>query len=131
MSKQRSRPFGAGVAAVWGLLLVSGCATTTKSLAPSGGAESYKIECIQLGDCWAEAKRACRGPYRAVAKYENTIPESELPGLNVRTQGHALRHYPYGYGLPGSVPQYGPGVVESDEPMPLAEVVVVCTGSGT
>jgi hypothetical protein len=129
MSKQRSRPCGAGVAAIWGLWLASACATTTKPLAPSsGGAASYKIECIKLGDCWTEAKRACGGPYRTVAKHENTIPESELPGLNVRTQGDTLRHYPYGYGLPGSVPQYGPGVVESDEPMPLAEVVVVCTG---
>ncbi len=129
MSKQRSRLFGAGVAAIGGLVLVSACATTTKPLArTSEGAASYKIECIRLGDCWTEAKRACGGPYRAVEKHENTIPESELSGLNARTQGNTLRHYPYGYGLPGSVPQYGPGVVESDDPMPLAEVVVVCTG---
>ena len=129
MSKQRSRPLAAGVAAIWGLWLASACATTTKPLAPtSEGAASYKIECIQLGDCWAEAQRACHGAYRAVEKHENTIPESELSGVNIRTQGNTLRHYPYGYGLPGSVPQYGPGVVESDDPMPLAEVVVVCAG---
>jgi hypothetical protein len=128
MAKERVRRFGALVVGIGGIVLASACTTTTKALAPEGGRASYKIECIKLGDCWAEAQRACRGPYHALEKHENTIPESDLPGLNARTEANTERHYPYGYGLPGGTPPHGPGI-ESDEPMPIAEVVVVCAGS--
>jgi hypothetical protein len=111
-----------------GLASASACTTTTKALAPSHGAASYQIECVKLDDCWAEAKRACGGPFRAVEQHQNTIPESDLPGLNARTQANGITRYPYGYGPPGNVPRYGPGI-ESDEPMSVAEVVVVCGGA--
>lgn len=109
----------------------SACAPTiaTKTVVASqGGAPSYRIECAHLDACLAEAKRACHGKFQTVSTRENvnTIPESELPGLNSQSQAHTTR-YPSSYGttVPGGIPSYGPGI-ESDEPMPIAEVVVAC-----
>lgn len=131
MTAGRVRRFTIPVLAMAGLMLASGCAlqpTKTTALPPGQGVGSYAIECVRLADCWDEAKRACHGDYRVVSKNEteNLIPESELPGLNAQTQGNAYRHYTtYGTSRAGGLPDYGPGI-ESEEPMPLAAVVVAC-----
>src|SRR6476469_7492515 len=131
MTTGRVRRLGNLVLGMAGLTLASGCAlnaTKITALPPEQGASSYSIECVRLADCWDEAKRACHGSYRVVSQNEseNVIPESELPGLNSQTQGNTYRHYTtYGTSRAGGVPTYGPGI-ESDEPMPLAAVVVAC-----
>jgi hypothetical protein len=129
MSEQRARSLGAKVIGLTGFVLATACsATTTKPVALGSGAQGYKIECVRIDDCWAEAKKACHGPYRSVQTEGNSIAESDLPGLNARTHENTERHYVYGVGLPGGVPPNGPGI-ESDEPMPVTEVTVVCKGS--
>jgi hypothetical protein len=113
------------------VLLASSCTlsgTKTSALPPSHGAPSFRVECVRLDDCWTAAHRACHGTYRVVSKRDdvNAIPESDLSGLNAQTQGNTARHTTsYGTTVPGGVPSYGPGI-ESDDPMPLSEVVVVC-----
>lgn len=103
-------------ASVFGVVTAVGvvaCApTTVHSLAPEGGAPAYKIECMQLDGCLSEAARQCHGAYRTVSTKQNAIAESDLPGLNARTQRQ-------------NVSSNGPGI-ESEAPMPLTEVVVVC-----
>jgi hypothetical protein len=113
------------------LLLAGACAPTlaTKTLVSAGGgARSYKIECVHVSECMAEANRTCRGKFDTVSTRENvnTIPESELPGLNSQSQANTFRHSTsYGTTIPGGIAPYGPGI-ESEEPMPIAEVVVAC-----
>lgn len=98
-----------------------GCgATTVRSITPEGGATTLQIECIELDGCLSEAHKHCHGPYRTVSTKQNTITESDLPGLNARTQRQSESSS-------ASVSAYGPGI-ESDEPMPLTQVVVVCAG---
>ena len=108
---------------------LSGCTSTTTSVATANGPPTYSIECIELSECWVAAQRACRGPYETVLTRHNEIPESELPGLNAVTQSHTSRPYRAGGRGVGEVPPGGPGI-ESDAPMPLAEVVVVCSTTG-
>jgi hypothetical protein len=113
------------------LLLAGACAPTmaTKTaVSPVSGAPSYKIECVHVAECLAEAKRTCNGKFDTVSTRENvnTIPESELPGLNSQSQANTFRHTTsYGTTIPGGIAPYGPGI-ESDEPMPIAEIVVAC-----
>jgi hypothetical protein len=98
-------------------------------VATASGPPTYSIECIELSDCWVAAQRACGGPYETVLTRHNEIPESELPGLNAVTDRNA---HPQDFREPrlrSSVPAAGPGI-ESDAPMPLAEVVVVCDTTG-
>ena len=101
------------LASVLGVAMAAACSpTSVHSLAPKGGAPAYKIECVKLDGCLSEAARQCHGAYRTVTTKHNTIAESDLPGLNARTQRQ-------------NASSNGPGI-ESDEPMPLTEVVVVC-----
>jgi hypothetical protein len=101
-----------------GVVMAAGmlaCApTTVRSITPAGGAPTYKIECVELDGCLSEAQRQCHGAYRTVSTEQNTIAESDLPGLNARTQRQ-------------NVSSNGLGI-ESDEPMRLTQVVVVCNG---
>ena len=121
---------GARSVAVACLFAASGCSgATIKPLEPQGGRQAFEIECINVGQCWREARRACNGPYRALHQSENLIPESELPGLNPRTAHHGAEAYEYSPDHPNTVPLAGPGI-ESDEPMPLTQVVVVCAAAG-
>ena len=57
------------------------------------------------------------------AGWQNTIPDSELPGLNARTQRNterSTREYDHFDWNPN-----GPGI-ESEAPLPITEVIVVC-----
>lgn len=109
-----------------GLLLGGACTTTSTALPAKSGTSSFKIECVRIEDCWAQARQDCKGKFHTVSKRDNTIPESELPGLNAQTQANSYRHTTsYGTTVPGGIPSYGPGI-ESDEPMPASEVVVEC-----
>jgi hypothetical protein len=106
-----------------------GCATTrTKLESADAAVATYRIECIRLGDCWAEAQRACRGDYRMLERHDNAIPESELPGLNARTESHSHRRWELDTFATRSAEPYGPGI-ESDGPMPLTDVVVACSAA--
>ncbi len=104
---------------------LAGCSTTTRPLAPVNGYASYQIECIRIGECWVEARRACGGPYRTLERRDNWISESDLPGLNERTYAHSYSRWTL-QGITRPVEPYGPGM-ESDEPLPITDVVVMCT----
>jgi len=104
----------------------SACATTTTKLESASAAPTYRIECIRLGDCWAEAHRACGGDYRMLERHDNTIPESDLPGLNERTDAHSYQRWSLDWPAARNPRPYGTGI-ESDQPMPLTDVVVVCS----
>jgi hypothetical protein len=104
-----------------------GCSATTTAVASADGRETYSIECIKIHDCWAAAQRACGGRYETVLTTHNQIPESELPGFNAVTDSHTHSHHFDRPSMPSNVPVGGPGI-ESDAPMPLAEVIVVCSG---
>jgi hypothetical protein len=109
---------------------VSGCAgTTTTPLASANGRPTYRIECIEVSQCWTEARRACRGAYRALATHENQIPDSDISGLNERTRANATGRGEYVAGMPMSAAPSGPGI-ESSAPLPIVEVVVMCTSDG-
>src|SRR5262245_48627659 len=114
--------------ALFGLCLTA-CSTTTTPVRSATGKLAYSIECIHLGECFEEARRACGGAYETVSTRQNQIPESELPGLNAMTYSHTRARYATRGAMPSTVPPGGPGF-ESDEPMPLAEVVVECGGGG-
>jgi len=118
---RRRRSFVAG-AFVLGLVPL-GCASTSARLARTSGHPTYQIECANVGDCWTQARRACGGDYRTLARYDNWIPESDLPGYNHRTIESSEPHRVYG----ARMPYYGPGI-ESDEPLPITDVVVACNG---
>jgi hypothetical protein len=104
-----------------------GCSATTTAVASADGRETYSIECIQLYDCRMAAQRACGGRYETVLTTHNQIPESELPGFNAVTDRHTRPHRFNRPTMPSNVPAGGPGI-ESDAPMPLAEMIVVCSG---
>jgi hypothetical protein len=121
----RAKGFGAAV--LLSLLGTLGCGSTTITpVSPEQGRASYEIECVRVGDCWREASRACKGAYKTVHQSANHIPESELPGLNGLTERNARDRNGFVGNDPGMVPAFGPGI-ESRDPMPLTQVVVVCT----
>jgi hypothetical protein len=118
-----------GTLSLLSLLATLGCASTTtvKPVSRADGS-GYEIECIRLGECWQEARRACHGQYQTVQQDENTIPESELPGMNALTSRNTGVRNGFVGQDPGMVPSSGPGI-ESRDPLPLAHVVVFCTPS--
>ena len=79
---------------------------------------------MQPVDCERAARKQCGGTYSTLRTWQNRIPESDLPGLNARTQRETERSTrPYDH--PDWVLPSGPGI-ESEEPLPITEVVVVC-----
>lgn len=122
---QRARVVG--LLALGGLSL-AGCSATTTPLAPIGGRPAYQISCAEVGDCWAQANRACSGSYRTLERHDNWISESELPGLNERTDEHNYRRWTLETPATRSPQPYGPSN-DSDRALPLTDVVVLCTGS--
>src|SRR5689334_23365725 len=95
--------------ALLGLAVVA-CSTTTTPVRSATGKPAYSIECIHLGECFAEARRACRGPFETVSTRANSIPESQLPGLNAVTESHARSRDGTLATMPGMVPSGGPGI---------------------
>ena len=89
----------------------------------------FQIECIKLDQCKKKATVACGSQYSIVSEWHNTIPESELPGLNEGTRPKDFQDWENrtlpnraGIALPNRTG------IESDAPMPLASIVVACTG---
>jgi hypothetical protein len=119
------RLFPRATACILGLVAstLAGCTTTVRSVAPHAGKPSYAIECMKLQDCERVARERCGGSYSTLSQRQNRIPDSELPGLNARTYRNterSTREYDTWDWEP-----HGPGI-ESEEPLPIAEVVVVC-----
>jgi hypothetical protein len=101
-----------------------GCAGTTQVGSNDGsgdhaGQRQFRIECIELDQCKEKATAACGSQYQVVSEWHNTIPESELPGLNEQSRPRDVREW-----NPMSLPR-ATGI-ESDEPMPLSSIVVAC-----
>jgi len=116
-----------GGAAIAAALLVTSCSTVTE-LPPSdpstgkpGATRQYRIECIELEQCKQKATVACGTPYAIVSEWHNTIAESDLPGLNEGSRPQDYRDWNR-HRLPDRTG------IESNEPMPLARIVVACNG---
>jgi hypothetical protein len=80
----------------------------------------FRIECIALEQCKEKATAACGSQYQVVSEWHNTIPESELPGLNEQSRPKDVREW----NAPTLPRATG---IESSEPMPLSSIVVACT----
>jgi hypothetical protein len=111
-----------------GFFLVSACGGSVTRLDAANdarGAEKprFRIECIRMAECQHKASVACGSKYDVVSEWHNEIPESELPGLNEASRPKDARDYNnYHAALPNRTG------IESNEPMPLASIVVACTG---
>jgi hypothetical protein len=76
-----------------------------------------------MNECEQRARVACGSRYDVVSEWHNEIPESALPGLNEASRPKDGRDYDhYQAALPNRTG------IESDDPMPLATIVVACTG---
>ena len=106
-------------------LLASACASPVTKLASTGPDDhaverrQFRIECIHLDQCKEKATTACGSPYDVVSEWHNTIPESDLPGLNEQSRPKETREW-----NPMSLPR-ATGI-ESKDPMPLSSIVVAC-----
>ena len=119
-----ARPLVFAVVSAVAAVVLTGCTTTVRALAPQGQKPSYEISCMQPADCERAARTQCGGTYSTVRAWHNRIPDSELPGLNAQTQRRTERSTrPYDH--PDWILPYGPGI-ESEAPLPITEVVVVC-----
>jgi hypothetical protein len=108
------------------IAFIASCGSTVKEVEPSADAtgvkhRQFRVECIHEEECKQRASAACGSSYRVVSEWHNTIPESELPGLNEGTRPKDARDWNR-YTLPD---QTG---IESNEPMPLTSIVVACNG---
>ena len=113
---------GLGVACALGFA----CSSTVTELPPrepvagsTAKARQFRIECIKLDQCKQKATTACGSRYSVVSEWHNTIPESELPGLNEGSRPKDFRDWERRT-LPDRTG------IESDDPMPLASIVVAC-----
>jgi len=104
-------------------VLAAGCGSSVKKVEPAAGdaRRQFRIECFQMDQCKQKATVACGSPYDVVSEWHNTIPESDLPGLNENSRPKDARDWNR-HTLPN---QTG---IESNEPMPLASIVVACNG---
>ena len=108
-------------------LLTVGCSAISE-LPPakaSDGAEHrrFRVECVEMAQCQKRARVACGSKYEVLSEWHNEIPESQLPGLNEASYPKDGRDYArYRAALPDRTG------IESDDPMPLASIVVACNG---
>jgi hypothetical protein len=108
-------------------LLTAACGSSVRKVEPSQAdgthppRRQFRIECIQMDQCKQKASAACGAPYDVVSEWHNGIPESDLPGLNEGSRPKDARDWNR-HTLPS---QTG---IESNEPMPLASIVVACNG---
>jgi hypothetical protein len=104
------------------LLACSSSVTPLSSTSPNErGApqRQFRIECIHLDECKEKATSVCGSPYQVVSEWHNTIPESELPGLNEQSRPKEAREW-----NAATLPRRTG--IESDDPMPLSSIVVAC-----
>ncbi len=118
-------------ATVLGCLVVAGlslcgCSTTTTRLSTVNGRQTYAIECGDAGDCFKQASRTCRGSYQTLERHDRWISEADLPGLNDRTEAHLYQRWTLTSPSILRPAPYGPNI-ESDRPLPITNVVVMCT----
>ena len=108
-------------------VFATACGSTVTKLEPTSPDQSgashprYRIECIELDQCKKRAVAACGPKYEVVSVWKNTIPESELPGLNEQSRPKDAWDWNHGT-LPSATG------IESREPMKVARIVVSCTG---
>jgi hypothetical protein len=123
-SKYRFRAAGTKAFGVLGVaLLAAGCGSSVKKVEPTAedARRQFRIECIEMDQCKQKASVACGSPYDVVSEWHNAIPESDLPGLNENSRPKDARDWNR-HTLPS---QTG---IESNDPMPLASIVVACNG---
>jgi hypothetical protein len=102
-------------------LMLSACGSSVRELQPKDHRRQFKVECVELEQCKKRATAACGTSYEIVSEWHNTIPESDLPGLNESSRPKDWRdHNNYTF--------QDPTGIESKEPMPLSSLVVACNG---
>jgi len=120
-----------GLGAACALALACSTVTELPPREPTQGnavqARQFQIECIKLEECKQRASVACGSRYSIVSEWHNAIPESALPGLNEGTRPKDFQNWENstspnraGIALPNRTG------IESDDPMPLASIVVAC-----
>jgi hypothetical protein len=123
-SMRRLSVVGTKALGIGGLaLLAGGCGSSVKKIEPAEGdaRRQFRIECIEMDQCKQKANVACGSSYDVVSEWHNAIPESDLPGLNESTRPKDARDWNRHY-LPSATG------IESNDPMPLASIVVACKG---
>jgi hypothetical protein len=68
-----------------------------------------------------KASTACGSTYSVVSEWHNTIPESDLPGLNEGSRPKDSRDW-------NRLTLTNETGIESKDPMPLTSLVVACNG---
>ncbi len=105
-------------------MFASACAGSVKKLESKGpdasGTErrEFRVDCFELDECKQKATQACGSRYDIVSEWHNTIPESDLPGLN--EESRVKDSSDWDVTLPRE------DGIESDEPMPATQIVVAC-----
>jgi hypothetical protein len=102
-------------------LLLSACGSSVRELEPRDHRRQFKVECVELDQCKKRATAACGPSYEIVSEWHNTIPESDLPGLNENSRPKDWRDHNR-YVLPDRTG------IESEYPMPLSSFVIACNG---
>jgi hypothetical protein len=102
-------------------VLSSACGSSVKEVQPTNNRRQFKVECVELEQCKKRANAVCGANYEIVSEWHNTIPESDLPGLNESSRPKDGRDHNQ-YVLPNRTG------IESEQPMPLSSLVVACNG---
>jgi hypothetical protein len=103
-------------------LLAGACGSSVKEVESSDHRRRhFRVECVKVEQCKQRANAACHSNYEIISEWHNTIPESELPGLNESSRVKDARDFE-DFTFPNRTG------IESDEPMPLSSFVVACNG---
>mgnify|MGYP003576809814 CR=1 FL=1 len=102
-------------------LLAGACGSSVKEVQGTDDRRHFRVECVKVEQCKQRATAACGSNYSVVSEWHNTIPESELPGVNESSPVKDARDWEH-YSFPNRTG------IESDEPMPLSSYVVACNG---
>jgi hypothetical protein len=108
-------------------LFAVGCGSSVREIEPSQADakgvthRQFRVECIELDQCKKKASTACGSTYSVVSEWHNTIPESDLPGLNEGSRPKDSRDW-------NRLTLTNETGIESKDPMPLTSLVVACNG---
>ena len=102
-------------------LFSSACGSSVKELRSTDNRRQFRVECVRLDQCKQRAAAACGASYDVLSEWHNTIPESELPGLNEQSRVKDYLDFTR-FTLPNRTG------IESREPMPLSSFVIACNG---
>jgi Zn-dependent alcohol dehydrogenase len=104
------------------LLLLSACGSSVKEVESTDHRRRhFRVECVREDQCKKRATAACGPNYEVISEWHNTIPESDLPGLNESSRVKDARDF-------NDFTLQSRTGIESNEPMPLSSYIVACNG---